>query len=290
MPYKDKEARKLYSKQYAESHKEERKIYSKRYYCENKESLNTYSSNYYNENRNEIIIKSNAWKKANGDRVLELDRNRRVKWKEMGSCTNCGSVRDDTGLVCKKCKTISNKKCKIWQSLNKEKSRASATRSRNKKIDIYRKKSREYQKEYRLNHIEEVRMKSRERSRKKIKTIKNVIDGRMSSQIGLALRGNKNFKKWVNLVGYTAEDLKKHIESQFTDGMNWDVFMKSEIHIDHIIPKNNFKYQSADDIEFVKCWSLENLQPLWATTRIINGVEYIGNLNKNKKIIKKETI
>lgn len=31
--------------------------------------------------------------------------------------------------------------------------------------------------------------------------------------------------------------------------------------------------------------ALNNLQPLWATTRIINGNIYIGNINKGNKIL-----
>ena len=44
--------------------------------------------------------------------------------------------------------------------------------------------------------------------------------------------------------------------------MSWDNY--GEWHIGHIIPKVFFKYKSTDDIEFKYCWSLDNLQPLWA--------------------------
>ena len=35
-------------------------------------------------------------------------------------------------------------------------------------------------------------------------------------------------------------------------------------HIDHIVPKSFFRYKNTDDVEFKYCWSLDNLQPLWA--------------------------
>jgi hypothetical protein len=37
----------------------------------------------------------------------------------------------------------------------------------------------------------------------------------------------------------------------------------SQWHIDHIIPKSAFAYESPDDPEFKACWTLTNLRPLW---------------------------
>ena len=79
----------------------------------------------------------------------------------------------------------------------------------------------------------------------------------------------------IDLLGYSVIDLKTHLESLFTDGMSWDNY--GEWHIDHIKPVVSF--DSETPINIVN--ALSNLQPLWATTREINGVVYIGNLNKN---------
>ena len=78
----------------------------------------------------------------------------------------------------------------------------------------------------------------------------------------------------IDLLGYSAEQLKEHIEKLFTPQMTWD--NHGEWHIDHIIPVSAFN--SDADIKYV-C-GLSNLQPLWATTREIDGVIYEGNLNK----------
>jgi hypothetical protein len=66
------------------------------------------------------------------------------------------------------------------------------------------------------------------------------------------------------LVGYNAEDLRKHLESKFTNGMNWNAFLRGEIHVDHLVPVSFFIYDKPEDQEFQYCWSLNNLQPLWA--------------------------
>lgn len=54
--------------------------------------------------------------------------------------------------------------------------------------------------------------------------------------------------------------------------MNWDNY-GSYWHIDHIKPISLFKYETAEDPEFKKCWALDNLQPL----------EKIANLKKGNK-------
>jgi len=48
------------------------------------------------------------------------------------------------------------------------------------------------------------------------------------------------------------------------NGMTWEKYLKGEIHIDHIIPISLFNIISIKSKGFKKCWSLENLQPLWA--------------------------
>jgi len=80
--------------------------------------------------------------------------------------------------------------------------------------------------------------------------------------------------KTIDLLGYSALELKQHLELLFTDGMSWDNY--GQWHIDHIKPVSSFNVDTP--IHVVN--DLSNLQPLWATTREINGVIYEGNLNK----------
>jgi hypothetical protein len=54
--------------------------------------------------------------------------------------------------------------------------------------------------------------------------------------------------------------------------MSWENYGKW--HIDHITPLSSFDIQNYNDENFKKCWSLENLQPLWAE----------DNLKKSNKV------
>lgn len=80
---------------------------------------------------------------------------------------------------------------------------------------------------------------------------------------------SKNRKHWENIVGYLVQDLKEHLEGLFQEGMTWDNY--GEWHIDHIIPRVFFEYTSLKDVEFRYCWSLDNLQPLWAKDNLSKG-------------------
>lgn len=77
-------------------------------------------------------------------------------------------------------------------------------------------------------------------------------------------------------MGYSALELKYHLEQLFTTGMTWNNY--SEWHIDHIKPLCSF----SDDTDIKIVNALSNLRPLWATTREIDGEIYEGNLNKIK--------
>lgn len=80
----------------------------------------------------------------------------------------------------------------------------------------------------------------------------------------------------IDMLGYSALELKHHIEKQFTPGMSWKNY--GEWHIDHIKPVITF--DSDADVKVV-C-ALTNLRPLWVTTREIDGIIYEGNLNRDK--------
>ena len=87
------------------------------------------------------------------------------------------------------------------------------------------------------------------------------LDVNIASIISTSLKGKKAGKKWEGLVGYTIDDLMKHLEKQFDDKINWGNY-GSYWSVDHIKPRSLFKYKTTEDPEFKKCWALENLQPL----------------------------
>ena len=92
----------------------------------------------------------------------------------------------------------------------------------------------------------------------------------LRAKIGPRLRsmlrgvGGKAQRRTEELLGFTLDELKHHLERQFTKGMTWEKLLAGEIHIDHIQPVWSFNVTSVDCPEFRACWALSNLQPLWA--------------------------
>lgn len=120
---------------------------------------------------------------------------------------------------------------------------------------IPKEKRQEKAKKYRLNNLEEIRLKDR------IRYEKNKLTRSMSKGICQALKENKAERHWEELVNYTFQELKGHLESQFTPEMTWSNY-GSYWEIDHIIPQNTFSFKTEKDKDFKICWSLMNLRPL----------------------------
>ena len=78
-----------------------------------------------------------------------------------------------------------------------------------------------------------------------------------------------NVKKnghYFDILKYSPDDLINHLESKFTDKMTWDNY--GEWHVDHILPISSFDIKEIGDGEFMKCWELKNLQPLWGDENV----------------------
>ena len=109
--------------------------------------------------------------------------------------------------------------------------------------------------------------------KRKIRTPREIaqrkLEVRIASLMGYSLKGRKAGCRWETLVGYTLADLMAHLESLFAPGMTWSNI--GEWHIDHRRPRSSFVYDSPADPEFHACWSLANLQPLWAVDNMTKG-------------------
>jgi hypothetical protein len=84
-------------------------------------------------------------------------------------------------------------------------------------------------------------------------------------------REGKGRRPWESLVGYDLDSLKRVLESKFLPGMSWENYGKTGWHIDHKVPQSWFHYESTDDWQFKVCWSLANLQPMWAHENYSKG-------------------
>ncbi|MDD4989741.1 MAG: hypothetical protein PHW31_00295 [Candidatus Pacebacteria bacterium] len=92
----------------------------------------------------------------------------------------------------------------------------------------------------------------------------------MGTAIWASLKNRKAGQKWEDLVGYSLEELVKHLEKQFDEKMFWDNYGKYWA-VDHVKPKTLFNYTSPNNPKFKQCWALNNLQPLEKIENIKKG-------------------
>jgi hypothetical protein len=147
-------------------------------------------------------------------------------------------------------KEYMSNKSKTWYEQNKE----------------YRK---EYLKEYREKNIDNIRKTKRdyERNRKASDPLYKLISNFRTAIYQVLKESNveKN-GHYFDILGYTPEELINHLEKQFTEGMTWDNY--GEFHVDHKLPISSFNIKEIGDEEFMRCWCLDNLQPMWGEENI----------------------
>lgn len=96
-------------------------------------------------------------------------------------------------------------------------------------------------------------------------------------RIALKSQGAKRLKNTEAIIGCSIHELRKHLESQFAEGMTWD--NHGDWHIDHIKPCAAFDLTNEEQQR--ECFHYSNLQPLWAVDNIKKGasLNYIGEEN-----------
>lgn len=153
---------------------------------------------------------------------------------------------------------------------------------RNKKFSISKKR-----KEWIQNNRKDLTIKNTlyVQARKKIDKGFHMITV-LRAAIGRMYKRHNHVQTLKELIDYTPEQLKKHLESQFRDGMTWENYGRLGWHIDHKMPLTAFAFfdenGDANIEEMKKAMSLDNLQPLWYDENIRKG-----GANRMKLIVNK---
>jgi len=226
--------------------------------------------------------------------------------KPLSSFGKDKNSKSGLNYYCRECANYTSRKRRIeniehcrevdakWREKNRTKCCETVKRYRQRNIDkvrqresnyraINRERLRESYNKWRLenpdksknatnNWVENNKDKMRElgrlyRNKRRKEDYKFKLNHRFSSLLRKSI-SSKNGHTWEQIVGYTISDLIKHIESKFTEGMSWNNYGRYGWHIDHIIPISAFNYSNYEDIDFKKCWDINNLQPLWASDNI----------------------
>jgi hypothetical protein len=225
----------------------------------------------------------------------------------MKICSVCNIEKQDhdfyknkkkSGLVYLRgeCKLCNSQKTKKYYTENKEKIIKRVRTYETENREIVQKKKREYEKqnaekvkEYKARWAEnnkEKRKISCANYHKKMYADKEYrVLSSLKSCFRIAIRRSKNSSKFSEL-NYNVEELIKHLESTWIEGMSWDNYGKNGWHIDHIRPLSSFDLSNKQHM--LDAWKLDNLRALWASdnlkkSSIFNGIKHkYGNHRKQE--------
>lgn len=175
---------------------------------------------------------------------------------------NSEKVKQYKSLYYQKNREIVIERSKQWWKDNPEKFKAIVKRWQENNSEYnkqYREKNRKKHNEY---------LKRYDAIKRKI-NIKYNLNSRMSNAIGISLKGNKNGRHWESLVGYTCNNLIKRLQKTIPVGYTWQDYLDGKLHIDHIIPISAHNFNKIGQIDFQRCWALDNLQLLTAKENLI---------------------
>jgi hypothetical protein len=146
----------------------------------------------------------------------------------------------------------------------REKNREACRRYRAKYPDRRRATNQKYNKDNRDARNEYQRGYLRDR-RAKDPALRLIHRSR--TRVRLALKGVGKDAPTIELLGCTAEQFRKHIESKLTDGMTFD-----NVHIDHRLPISAFDLTKPKHQRYAFHWS--NCQPLFVADNLAKSDKY----------------
>lgn len=225
--------------------------------------------------------------------LTEFHKNSQLRDGHVNLCKPCACAKAKAWVAenterhaanCKRYQTENKALClanaQKWAEENRERSRQLKREWKQRNPDAVRRHARD------RYHRDPVKMAERKKAyltvnrhvaraylkkRRASNPLQRVTDA-MGNRMRDAIRGRKCGEAWRRIVGYTVDELKSHLQSQFTVGMTWDNY--GEWHIDHARPVASFDF-SSDPLAVARiCWALGNLQPLWALDNMKKGAKY----------------
>lgn len=220
------------------------------YYQKNRGKILNRTKLYYKENRGNILKYQVQYSKENKEKISK----RNLEWRKKNKNSLKEKKKQEYIINAEKIK----ERTKNWYKNNQDRVI--------KYYEIYYSKNKE--KIIKRNLVLE---------RKKYYSninfrLKHVLRRRLYA----AIKNDQKTGSAVKDLGCSIEYLKKHLESQFTEGMSWNNYGVKGWHIDHIIPLAYFDLTKEKD--FKQACHYTNLQPLWAVDNIKKGSKLMYNI------------
>lgn len=221
------ECRKKHERLNRPKYKDKKRAYAAKYREKNREKMRKYQSDRYDKTRPYQKERYNKWREENKERVNRKKRENYAKNKEHF----------------KEYK-------RRYRKENQERENDLKRKNYAENKEHYNEYKRQYRKLQKDNPLFQLAKRIRNRTYSTFRKMK--VPKKSKTQ---------------EMLGCNWEELKIHIENQFTEGMSWDRL--GEIHIDHIIPLAS----ATTEEELIKLAHYTNLQPLWAEDNMAKGAK-----------------
>lgn len=227
---------------------------------DNPEKMLEINRNWNKNNCEKIKKKSRKWYKNNSEKACEKSRKYRKENSDKVNAANRKWVKENPGKKQESDREYYenntekvNKTNKKWQENNPE-------------------KVIQYKLKWQKNNRDKVKIyENRYKKKRRKNDSKFHLRCKMSSSVAKSLKNGKGGKSWLELVPYTLEQLKKHLEKQFQPGMSWKNY--GEWHMDHRTPLAAHNFTKPEHTDFKRAWALSNLRPMWAKENMLKGAK-----------------
>jgi len=202
------------------------------------EKQKEYYDKWYQDNKEYVKERNKKYRENNKKMILEREKGYRILKKEVNSKAQKQYYQENKDFVLKRSRQ------------NYEKNKESIALRHKQYLKDNKDAMAKYQNEYRKNKRDtDVGYKMLTNCRHRIRN---------------AIKRNVKSAHTQKLLSCTIEELKQHLEKQFTEGMSWENYGKW--HVDHIMPCASFDFTREE--EQFECFNYKNLQPLWANDNI----------------------
>jgi len=181
-------------------------------------------------------------------------------------CSICSELKSidlfyKVGNQCKKCRYLN---CRTYNANNREKVRTQQKIQRSR--ESFKERRRAYRKTLKTYNYHKQR-KAKDPSYKLLCSLRNRIDKVLKN-----IYNGKVVRTTKVTFGCSTEEVVKHIESQFKEGMSWKNHGLYTWHIDHIKPLSSFNLLDPEEVKRANHYT--NLQPLWAKDNLSKGATH----------------
>ena len=226
-----------------------------------------YKQGYVRESDGRIFYKYQKRKMADGSiKIYEkwlspvaFEKQKQTQWARMLDPQNRQKNKDRCKKHYYQNREEVSKKHKLWRKNpeNRKKEKARSLEYYQKNKETINAKAREY---YYRNWKKLRECNKRRDKERRLSDPSYALRGKLRARIRIAIKkaGSEKSTGTKELIGCSYAFLRKHLESQFRDGMAWD--KPNSFHIDHIRPLSSFDLTDLEQLKIACHWT--NLQPL----------------------------